>query len=292
MAMLRINATARGLRVHGSPQSVNATLAQAASGRGPVTIMVHGYKYSPFVAGHCPHQLIFHVDGWPSQLQSERDGGLCIALGWHARGGLVAAYDTALGQAAQLAKLIAGLRGRRPVHIIAHSLGATLTLAALPYLQAGDVDRIVLLSGAAHLGLANHALATPAGAGCEMFHVTSSSNALFDFVFERMIQGSGAIGRGLEHNNAMTLQIDCPDTLAQLATLGYPVAPAQRRICHWSCYTRAGVMALNAALLNGALDLDTLRQALPTVLLPAQTDKTNIMEGESFGEGPQHEQLH
>lgn len=278
MPLLRINATARGLRVQGSPQSVTCALAQAATSRRPVVIMVHGYKYSPFVAGRCPHDLIFSGGGWPAALHSTDSGAVAIAFGWHARGGLAAAYDTALEQAAQLAQVISALRGQSPVHIIAHSLGATLVLAALPYLRAGDVGRIVLLSGAAHLGLARHALASPAGAACEMFHVTGTSNALFDFAFERMIYGSGAIGRGLFHPNVQTVQIDCPATLAQLASLGYPLAPAQRRICHWSCYTREGVMALNAALLNGTLAMATLRACLPIARPIARPDTQHATE--------------
>lgn len=291
MPLLRINATARGLRVHASPQSVTAALARVADGQGPVVIMVHGYKYSPFVQGRCPHARIFHAGAWPAELHSAERGALTIAFGWHARGGLLAAYDTALGQARQLAQVVAALRGRGPVHIIAHSLGATLVLAALPYLRGGDVGRIVLLSGAAHLGLARHALATPAGAACETFHVTGRSNALFDFAFERMIPGSGAIGRGLRQANTTTLQIDCPATLALLETLGYPLAPAQRRICHWSCYTRAGVMALNAALLDGTLGVARLRDALAVMQPLAPPAKTRIM-GWSTRKGPPHEHAH
>ncbi len=292
MPLLRINATARGLRMHGSPKSVTTALEGVGQGRGPVTIMVHGYKYSPFVQGRCPHARIFHAGAWPAQLHSAERGALTIAFGWHARGGLVRAYDTALGQARQLAQVVTALRGRGPVHIIAHSLGATLVLAALPYLRSGDVGRIVLLSGAAHLGLARHALATPAGATCEMFHVTGRSNALFDFAFERMIPGSGAIGRGLRHANALTLQIDCPVTLLQLEALGYPLAPAQRRICHWSCYTRAGVMTLNASLLDGALGMERLRAALAATPPLAPPLKTRIMGWHNRRKGPPHEHAH
>jgi hypothetical protein len=277
MPLLRINATARGLRVHRSPQSVTAALASVATGRGPTVIMVHGYKYSPFVQGRCPHGRIFHAGAWPAQLHSNTQGALTIALGWHARGGLLRAYDTALRQAGQLAQVIQAVRGRGPVHLIAHSLGATVVLAALPYLRAGDVGRIVLLSGAAHLGLAHHALATPAGATSDVFHVTGRSNALFDFAFESLIPGSGAIGRGLRYGNATILQIDCPVTLARLAALGYPLARAQRRVCHWSCYTRPGVMTLNAALLGGTLGADELScTAAPLPPLAARA-KTRIM---------------
>jgi hypothetical protein len=267
MPLLRINATTRGLRLHGQDrsfgQSVSATLAEAAHAGGPAVIMVHGYKYSPFVAGRCPHGRIFRADAWPKGLDLASNAGLGIAFGWHARGGLATAYDTAINQAAQMAQLVSALRCTWPVHIIAHSLGATLVLAALPYLRSGDVGRIVLLSGAAHTGLAHHALQSPAGQDCTLFHVTSGENLLFDLGFEHMIPGSGAIGRGLDSPRALRIPIDCAPTLAALAGLGFALAPPQRRVCHWSSYTRAGVMALNGALLSGALPLEHLRAALP-----------------------------
>jgi len=263
MPLLRINATSRGLRLHRSAQSVFAAVAQEAATEGPVVIMVNGYKYSPFVAERCPHGRIFHTQGWPAALDLAGTGALGIAFGWHARGGLTQAYNTAIDQAAQLAQLVGALRDRGPVHIIAHSLGATLVLAALPYLRSGDIGRIVLLSGAAHLGLARHALETPAGQGCALYHVTSGENLLFDLGFEHLIPGSGAIGRGIENPRALRIPIDCAPTLAALGGLGFALAPPQRRVCHWSTYTRPGVMALNAALLEGRLPLEQMRAALP-----------------------------
>jgi pimeloyl-ACP methyl ester carboxylesterase len=292
MPLLRINATARGLRMHGSPQSVKALLAQAALTQGPVVIMVHGYKYSPFVAGHCPHEKIFARAGWPAALGDTQGDTLFVAFGWHARGAFAGTHATACTQAEQLAQIVTALRPRGPVHIIAHSLGATLALAALPHLQKGDVGRVVLLSGAAHLELAHAALATPAGRYSDLFHVTSASNAVFDFIFERLMGGTGAIGRGLLHANAFTVQIDCPETLAHLAELGFPIAPPQRRICHWSSYTREGVMALNTALLRGALGRDALRFTRPPVnplVLPTQS---SIMAHIGFDNGHPHEHLH
>ncbi len=296
MPMLRINAAAQGLRLNGSPKSVNAPLARVACHDGPVVIMIHGFKYSPFVTGHCPHQRIFHDDGgWPQALDLAQRGAFGIAFGWHARGGLHHVYKNALAEAQGLARIIARLRGTRPVHLIAHSLGASLALAALPYLRAGDVGRIVLLSGAAHLGLARHALATPSGRTAELIHVTSCENDLFDFAFEQLIPGSGAIGRGIGAPQAVRLQIDCARTLGALSGLGYPLAPPTRSVCHWSSYTRPGVMALNADLVLNRLSLERLRAALP----PAQPrwsrlptlvlrGKTRIMPPSSKAEGNAH----
>lgn len=281
MPLLRINAGVQGLRLHGSDRQ---PLTAARRLRGPVVVMIHGNKYSPRVAGHCPHARLFHAGGWPQALGLEAQGTNTIAFGWEARGGLRHAHAQALSDAAQLAQLIAALRGRRhggPVHIIAHSLGATLALAALPYLRHGDVGRIVLLSGAAHLGLARHALASPAGLGTQLFHVTSRANALFDLGFEQVIAGTGAIGRGIDRAQAVRLHIDCARTRGRLGTLGYPLGPPRRRVCHWSSYTCAGVMALNAALLDGSLPMTVLRHILPppperrTAL--AILNKTSIM---------------
>lgn len=299
MPFLRINATPQGPVLHGSAQSVGTVLGKVAQDHGPVVIMMHGYKYSPLISARCPHARIFHPAGWPAALGLPDSGALGIALGWHARGGLAQAYGTALEHARDLAQIISAFRGRRPVHLIAHSLGATLALAALPYLQSGDVGRIVLLSGAAHLGLARHALATPAGQTCNLFHVTSRENALFDRGFEHLIAGTGAIGRGIDAPQAMRLHIDCNQTLVALADLGYLLAPPQRRVCHWSSYTRKGVMHMNAALLNGALPQELLRSTLPrhpsTARAPwslATLRKTRIMGWQQHGKGPHHEHVY
>ncbi|WP_299415048.1 alpha/beta fold hydrolase [uncultured Sulfitobacter sp.] len=280
MPLLRINATVNGPALHASTRSIRNVLVQARNGRGVSVIMVHGYKYSPFVTGRCPHRQIFAAEEWPAALGLAQPDTLSLAFGWHARGGLAVACAAAYDAARDLAEVIAALRKRGPVQVIAHSLGATVALAALPYLQSGDVGRMVLLSGAAHIGLARHALATPAGRSCHLVHVTSHENALFDLVFERLVSGSGAIGRGIAMPNAHQVQIDCTTTLKCLATLGFPLAPPQRRICHWSSYTRHGVMAFNGALLTGQLPLTRLLTALkdappaPSVPCPAR-EKTH-----------------
>ncbi len=296
MPLLRVNTSPKGLSLQGSAQPVHGALAQAAATQGPVVIMVHGYKYSPFVTKNCPHARIFSAKGWPTPLGVHQSDVQGIAFGWHARGGLRQAYSNALERARDLALLISSFRGRREVHLIAHSLGATLCLAALPYLLAGDVGRIVLLSGAAHLGLAHHALNTPAGRKCQMFHVTSGENALFDHIFEHIVPDTGSIGRGLGCAHAIRIHIDCSRTLSTLAELGYPLGLPQRCVCHWSSYTRPGVMSLNAAILSGALPFEELRRAIPPKTNPqymmnslVSLPKKRIMAWYNKGKGPQHE---
>lgn len=264
MPLLRINAAARGLCLHGSTQPLHGALAQQPVTPRPTVVMVHGYKYSPVVLGHCPHERLFHDQGWPQALGLAGGRGTTVAFGWHARGGLRRAHARALEQARALAELVCALRGRGPVHLITHSLGATLVLAALPYLRAGDVGRIVVLNGAAHLGLAHHALATPCGQQSRLFHITARENRLFDLGFEAVVTGSGAMGRGLNAPHAVEIQISCARTRAGLAHLGFNLAPPQRPVCHWSSYRRPGVMKLNAALLAGDIGQDQLRAALPS----------------------------
>ncbi|MEP2922369.1 MAG: alpha/beta fold hydrolase [Sulfitobacter sp.] len=262
MSLLRINSSEHGLTLHGSAQPVKPVLTNSCTATRGTVIMVHGYKYAPYMGAHCPHTSLFGSAGWPQTLATRSDT-LCVAFGWHARTGLARAYGRAFEHARELAGLIRALRPHGPVHVIAHSLGATLALAALPYLRRGDVGRIVLLNGAAHQGLAYHALETPAGHDCTLFHVTSRENYLFDLAFERLIGGTGAIARGLGAPQAHQIQISCPATLETLARLGYPLAQPARRVCHWSSYTRPGVMALNAALLEGRLTAEQLACALP-----------------------------
>ncbi|MEQ6202640.1 hypothetical protein ABMC88_06250 [Sulfitobacter sp. HNIBRBA2951] len=289
MPLLRINAAVQGLCLHGSAQPVASALSQRLAGRDPVVVMVHGYKYSPFVADHCPHARLFHAQGWPAGLGVFDGSQSAIAFGWHARGGLRTAHSHALERAVRLAELVRALRGRGPVHLITHSLGATLVLAALPYLNEGDVARIVVLNGAAHLGLARHALATPCGQAATLFHVTSRENRFYDLGFEAIVAGSGTMGRGLQARNTVEIQISCAQTLAGLRGLGYDIAPPQHRVCHWSSYKRPGVMALNAALLNGALDLPQLRAIKPQVA-PRWTAvlrrKSQVIRGLQSPKGP------
>jgi len=54
--------------------------------------------------------------------------------------------------------------------------------------------------------------------------------------------GERTIGYGLSAPNAVTLQIDYPDTLDRLDRIGLPIGAPERRICHWSSYTRHRIL--------------------------------------------------
>jgi pimeloyl-ACP methyl ester carboxylesterase len=254
--LLRINATATGLALHDTPQLARFRLCRMAARPGPAIVMVHGYKYAPGSAGHCPHQKIFgsSSQGWPAGLgfgSGDWQEGLCIALGWYARGPLRKVHRRAGQLGESIATVVAMLREHRPerpVHVIAHSLGSEAALNALQYLPAQAVDRMILLTGASHKSHAEAMLGTPAGRSAEVLNVLSRENDLFDAVFERLVtssrSGDCAIGQGIDAPNALNLQIDCAETLSALGSLGLPVAPPARRVCHWSAYNRPGVMAL------------------------------------------------
>ena len=157
----------------------------------------------------------------------------------------------------------------RPVHILAHSLGVEVALEALHHLSPGQIDRIISMTGAVYGARAHAALATPAGAQTEFINITSRENDLFDFLFERVmtpsVSGDRSIGHGIRTANALTLQLDCPDTLRHLTRLGCPVALPDRRICHWSTYQRAGALPLYRALLRDReqFSFDLLRRGIP-----------------------------
>jgi pimeloyl-ACP methyl ester carboxylesterase len=275
--LLRINATATGLALHESTHLARFRLCRMAARPGPAIIMVHGYKYAPGSADHCPHRKIFGgtPQGWPAGLgfgQGDRQEGLCIALGWYARGPLRKVHRRAAQLGESLSTVVAMLREHRPerpVHVIAHSLGSEAALSALHYLPAKAIDRMILLTGASYKSHAEAMLATPAGRSAEVLNVLSRENDLFDAVFERLVTSSQgdncAIGQGIEAPNALNLQIDCPETLSALASLGFPVAPPMRRVCHWSAYKRPGIMEVYNRFLRSPdmTSLATIRALLP-----------------------------
>lgn len=277
MPLLRVNATASGVALHACMRPLGATIARAArQARGPGIVMVHGYKYMPGHATHCPHRRIFArgvPQGWPDVLVPQGGDGFGVAFGWNARGSLGTVYGAAQAQGHALAALVRILRRARPdepVQIIAHSLGATLAMAALPHLQRGDIGRILLLAGAVPQDAARGALRTEAGRGAELVNLVSRENDVFDFAFEQFLRCGPALGQGLAVRNALTVQIDCPATLAVLARLGHPIGPPSGLVCHRSVYARDGIMAFNRALLMGADDpgLGRLARLLPDTPAP------------------------
>lgn len=280
MALLRVNATSQGVRMHLSEAPTGAAL-EAAGTAGPVIVMVHGFKFLPGDPRHCPHLHIFSDHdthpcpkalSWPRALGIRADAGgpLGVAFGWDARGTIWQAYAGAGHAGAALARLVSDLRRQvpeRPVHAIAHSLGARVVLSALDHLDAGALNRVILLAGAEYRGTAEAMLATPAGRRCEVLNVTSRENRLYDMLLETAIAaeapGDRALGAGLDACNAVTLRLDAPETLQALARLGHAVAPPARRVCHWSSYLRPGVFDLYAGLLAPGPAFARLRAALP-----------------------------
>ena len=258
MPLLRVNATASGVALHASSRPVGVTIARAADrARGPSIVMVHGFKSAPDHPVRCPHRRIFArgvAQGWADTLVPQGGDTLGIAFGWNARGSLRAAHTRAQSQARALAELVHLLRRARPdepVQIIAHSLGAALALAALPHLQRGDIGRILLLAGAVPVQAARLALQTDTGRGVALVNLVSRENDLYDFAFEQILRCGPTLGQGIAARNALTVQIDCPVTLATLARLGFPIAAPSRRVCHRSVYAREGIMSFNRALLSG-----------------------------------------
>ncbi len=284
MPIIRVNAEGDSCRLHGSAQPLAGALRRGVADPGPVIVMIHGYSYQPGDPVHCPHRHILSLHprsqpwagpSWPRGFGftgSAPDEGLGVAFGWSARGTLWGARRRAVAAGRALAALITELHRHAPgrrVHIAAHSMGIEVAAEALHHLSAGAVDRIVSMTGACYRSRIADALDTPAGRRAAFVNVTSRENDLFDFLFERLVappvRADRALGQGLEAENAVTLQLDCPAALAHLARLGAPVSPPTRRICHWSSYTRPGVLRFYRDLMRrpDIYSLERLRAGLP-----------------------------
>lgn len=277
MPLLSVNSDAT------SPRAEQARIEQAMSGlapRAPIVVMVHGFRYAPGAGRHCPHGHILSLTprrdvpraiSWPRHLRlAGPSDGLAIAFGWNARGTIWAAQSRTPGSALALARLIALVRQvdpDRPVDIMAHSLGARVALAALPHLAEGAVGRVLLLSPADFRTHAEVAVASPAGALAEIANIACRANAMFDFCVETLLaarfQTSVAQGLSRPARNWLDLVIDDPGTEQALARLGYPLRPAEVRICHWQPYLRPGLFALYRAILARRIGIGQLRAALP-----------------------------
>lgn len=77
MPLLRINATSEGPQLHGSPVPARRVIQTAARSKGPVIIMVHGFKYDPETPRFCPHTSIFDAPLGHKTRQLARSAGVC-----------------------------------------------------------------------------------------------------------------------------------------------------------------------------------------------------------------------
>jgi pimeloyl-ACP methyl ester carboxylesterase len=284
MPMLRISVTQTEMRLHKAHGTLRPALRHALQADpGPVTIMMHGFKYHPGHPLHCPHGSLMarrpntenrRIVSWPARLGMHRQPGegLGISLGWAARGSIWGAHARAevAGHAlADLIRYIHAIAPGRPVNLIAHSLGARVALSAITASNRGAICRAILLAGAEYGETARTALDSEGGASTEILNVTSRENDLFDFMMERLIppqrRGDKMLGSGLlRHQRLVTLQLDDMRSLNALRRFGFPVAPPERLICHWSAYLRDGVFPLYRAILNGDMSLEALRACLPS----------------------------
>ena len=182
MAVLQINTGPEGPRLQASPGALAPALRLALASTGPIVIMIHGYKFDPTHRQTCPHRHILSLSpkrdcvkavSWPRGLgfSGQVTGeGLAIGFGWFARGTTWGAYGRAAqaGRAlAELIEMIARLAPDRPLHLLAHYLGARVALTALPHIKTARVGRVILLSGADYGQTAREALQSPAGQSTE-----------------------------------------------------------------------------------------------------------------------------
>lgn len=285
MPLLAVNAGPDGPVPHDRPEALSALLPRLLAAPGPVILMVHGFKYAPGHVTECPHRHIlalvperrsFKVLSWPAGFgfgRGDAAEGLAIGFGWQARGSVWQAYAAAARAGAALARLVTLIHAISPgraVHAVAHSFGARVVLSAMPHLPENSFSRIILLAGAEFRQRATAALDTPAGRSAEVINVSSRENDLFDFLLECVIapprRGDSSLGQsGALASNVLDLQLDAPETLATLHRLGFAIGLPTARICHWSAYTRGGVLSLYNSLLRDApaLPLGLLRAALP-----------------------------
>lgn len=288
MPLLRITVDESGPRLGCGRRDVSTALRAAlAQSAGPPVVMAHGYKYQPDHPLHCPHNSIFSpqakncgpkLKSWPRQmgLLDPASKTLGIAFAWPARGTLREAHaraETAGQMLAEVLRDIRRLAPRRPATLIAHSLGARVCLTAIRQSRPGTVHRAVLLAAAEYTHDAARALTSEGGRSVQVLNVTSRENDLYDFLLERLVPAPAPADRMLGHGGLdlpglVTLQLDDPQSLDALKRAGFPVAPPQRLICHWSPYTRGGVFPLYAAYLAGRLPHAHLRAALPDAPAP------------------------
>ena len=286
MPMLCITIDHTRPRLHDRSASlVHALNRELLANPGPVTIMVHGYRYAPGHQKDCPHRTLMahsplvsggRVVSWPERLgmTGHAGEGLGISLGWSARGTLWRAHARAEAAGTALAAVIAQIHQIAPgraVNVIAHSLGARVALTAVRL--GASVKHCILLAAAEYSETARQSLDSPGGSATKVLNVTSRENDLYDFLFERLIappiKSDRMMGHGkLSHPRMVTLQLDDPISLDVLRRSGFEIALPDRMICHWSAYLRDGVFPMYRAIIRGDLSLDFLQTHLPSECAP------------------------
>jgi pimeloyl-ACP methyl ester carboxylesterase len=281
-----LNATAAD-GLHGPPPAV----AEGA----PIVVMVHGYRFSPSRAAHDPFVHIlspvrrcpdWRAVPWPRHLGFRRDHpseGLGLCFGWEARGSFWRAHAEAWRAGETLAAVIEELRAAlpgRPVHAVAHSLGARVVLRALRLLRARSVERIVLMSPAEHRGAARAAMTSEAGLTAQVISVRSPENRAFDAALQLLVPWpEPAVGLGLGGlPNWLDLDPSDPGVLAVARRHGCRVAPRRLWVCHHSSYARPGLMRLYATLLR-----DPDRLPLPVLRAASRRRPSTPSSGSSSG---------
>lgn len=289
MTLLAINARHGELRLatlgQEPPEQALRRILSTLPRDAPVVIMLHGMGYCPDSPGRSPHDLLYapragHARSrnisWPRRLGFALPGprptrGLCIGFGWPAAGTIwqaTRAADEAASMLARLVQIIRRISPGRRVDLFGHSLGARVILGTVPLLAAGSLGRAFLLAGADFTVSARRALTTQAGADTEFFNIITRENDLFDFLFERVhapLGGTYALGYGVAgHANWLDIQIDSGTTRANLARIGFPLAPPAGRVCHWSVYLRPGVFRLYRGLIHDRqrLHMGLMRETL------------------------------
>lgn len=289
MPILRVNAGPDGLVLNGSPACARTAIAGAATGAGPVMVLIHGFKYDPENTARTPHTSIFGTPAHPVRARKAHwlrplgfgtgnmDEGLAIAFAWRARVNLWRAERAAHVAGRHLAEVIALIHRRaplRPIHVISHSMGSEVIFEALKGLPAGAIARVITLSGASYASRAVAAMQTPAGRAAELFNITSRENDVFDFIYERLmappLRGDWAMGLGVDLPNVVNVQLDCARSLAALTAFGAHIALPRGRMSHWSSYTRPGVLRFYARVLRdpAGVPIAGLRQVLPADVAP------------------------
>lgn len=236
---------------------------------GCITIMIHGFRFSPADALRSPHHHILSLVprsgcwkaiSWPRHLHLHRADRLGMAFGWPALGRLGPVAARALDAGDGLAHHLTRISELRPdvhVNLFAHSLGARVALRALRRAPTHAVHRAILLSGAEYRPLAIAAMSSPAGRTAQVISVRSSENLPFDLAFRACVPAPHLAALPLSAGlpdvpNWTDLSIDCVATLELLRDLGHRIPAPATRYCHWSGYLRPGLFPLYRRLLDPA----------------------------------------